>query len=191
MLKARSSHLVPIEVVCTQLISPEHSVQHAISVANNRRLMKSLCHASPYIEAINVRLAGLITHEFPDPDGGLLLANALEEAVAAYVHSAQHDPRMEMHEAAYLRALVSRATTLVAFTVHGLQASGLSERWMPFAQPLFEWATTKLLERLVFSRREAVSREERCAARAMLASTLLSFDRAACMCEIVEASDVA
>ncbi|MCK9985434.1 MAG: hypothetical protein AzoDbin1_01906 [Azoarcus sp.] len=172
------------EITTSQLISAEHSLQHAVALTNRTKLLRAITQqANPYLESLNLRLARLITHEFPDSHGGSLLANAIAEAADAYTRRAELGGRMEDNEYAYVEALVSRASTLADFSLHGIKRSG-SELWQPFSSPIYTWIESRDFKGLVFTRKPTTT-PGRHAALIFLIGHLLSFDRAALAADLL------
>lgn len=165
------------EISADQLISAEHSLQHAVALTNRSKLIRAITlQANPYLNGLSLRLAALLTHEYPDPEGGILLANSISEAADAYAQSAERGGRMEENEYEYTSALLQRAARLADYTVHGV-AKSHSERWLPFAGTLFAWHGTRSYQTIVFTKKKT-SKVEHHATMVFLAGHLLTFERA-------------
>lgn len=175
-----------IEIAAEQLISAEHSLQHAIALTNRSKLIRAITlHANQYLNTLSLRLACLLSHEYPDPDGGLLLSNAISEAADAYAHSAEAGGRMEESEYEYTAALLDRASRLADYAVHGLGQTG-SERWLPFSETLFAWQRSKRYETIVFTKKR-INKMERKATKVLLIGHLLTFERSELVIRLIEA----
>lgn len=165
------------EVSADQIISAEHSLQHAVALTNRSKLIRAITlQANPYLNGLSLRLAALLTHEYPDPDGGILLANAISDAADAYAQSAESGGRMEENEYQYTSALLHRAARLADYTVHGIEKSR-SERWLPFSGTLFAWHGARSYRTIVFTKKKT-SQVEYQATMVFLAGHLLTFERA-------------
>ncbi|NMG28373.1 hypothetical protein [Aromatoleum evansii] len=172
------------EISSRQLISAAHSLQHAVAQTNRTKLLKAITQqANPYLDALNLRLAALVTHEYPDALGGSLLANAIADAADAYARKAENGGRLEDSEYAYVAALLHRSSAIADFSVHGIKRSG-SELWRPFPTTLFEWLESRQFSTLIFTRK-ITSQAARHAALVFLSGHLLTFDRAALVADLL------
>lgn len=177
-----------IEIDRSQMISAEHSLQHAIAATHQSNLVKSIANmANPYLLGVNRRLAALLTHEYPDPDGGVLLSNAIADAANAYSHLSENDGRLDDCEEVYLTMMIRRAAEMARYSVHGVFGKKPA-RWVPFETDLIDWVQKETDHRKVTFALRPVSREEHISTVVFIAARILTFDRAELIAKIVQES---
>lgn len=181
-------HIAPNEAAGNDFVSAEHSLKAASSAAGRSRLLKSIWFSSPYLDNASKRLARMISHHYPDPNGeGSLLLNALNDAAIAFAQSSETAPRQEHHEQAFLDALIKRSTHLVDLQVFGLWDDGSSEAWPTLTMPLIDWVKKRHVPRVCFVPPiNDVDASQRRAGRILLATHLVQFDRAEDLCRMIE-----
>ncbi len=166
------------EMTREELQSPEHSMRVSLARSGKRNFAKSIFFAWPNAEAASRRLAGMLTHTFPNEDGhGFLLDEALCAATLLYeqaVNSNKFTERMAM----YLKAMLDVAADgLVRWDVHGIQLDGSTTAWQVGSTPLHEWVKKRNVQRVVFTKRATRPElAEKEAARIALASSVMGYN---------------
>lgn len=162
----------------SEFVSPEHSLRVSLSRTGKRNVAKSIYFAWPNVEHASRKLAGLLTHHFPNTDGrGFLMDEALAAACQEYeaaIETGSFTGRMSL----YLRTLVDRAAAgILSWETHGILESGETLAWPVGGYPLQEWIKRKGVERVVFTKRSDVPKPEEVeASRIALSSMLLTFN---------------
>lgn len=166
------------ETAREDLQSPERSMRVSLARSGKRNFAKSIFFAWPNVETASRRLAGMVTHNFPNADGrGYLLDEALASATTLYEHTVDSNKFTE-RMALYLKTMLDVAAEgLVRWDVHGIQADGDTVAWLVGSLPIHEWVKKRNIQRLVFSKRPAEPEiAEKEAARIALSSTVLSYN---------------
>ena len=177
----------PNEIEAISIISPEHSLRVAIAKIHKKRQMKTIFAAWPNIEESTLRLAGVLTHDYPSGrDDVDLLSSSILRAIDAYeMASTEAIIETDLLDA-YMKALADEASNLVCYDVHGIWENDKSERWEPLSSPLSIWVKKKRFERLVFSPRSLLLDEsESKAAKMLLACQILTVRDAARMIQMM------
>ena len=188
MLSAMASQPIsPHELDVSELVSAEHSLKMATTNANRTRLLRNICVASPYLESVTLRLSKILTHAFPDSEGGYLLSNAITAASIAYAESTRQHKQQEAHELAYVQALLPISLRLLDFQVFGVLTEGRTEAWQPMANTILDWAKRRRFNRIIFNRREVeVAPNVQQAIRTVLVTNLIPVDRPEEICRILD-----
>lgn len=166
------------ELARSDIVSPEQSLRVALARSGKRNFAKSIFFNWPNVEAASRKLAALVTHHFPNPNGkGFLLDEALAAACDIYETTVETDSftrRMAM----YLKTMLDvTADGVLNWDAHGILASGETVAWPIGGMPIQEWVKRRNIERIVFTKRQgAPSAVEQEAAWIALGSDVMTYN---------------
>ena len=172
------TRLFDYEVSRSAITSPEQSLRIALARSERRNYAKSIFFCWPNLEEASKKLAGLMTQHFPNASGdGYLLDETLSAAVDLYEETVEVE-EFARRMAFFLKTLLDRSSeSIVLWETHGFLPSGDTVAWQVGMLPLQEWVKKKNIDRIVFSRRKDVPRdEEREAARMALSSSVMKYN---------------
>ena len=171
--------LYDYEIDRSDLISPEHSLRVALARTGKRSYTRSIFFSWENLEVASRKLAGMISHHYPDPSGeGCLLDKALTAACDVFEKTVETET-FTRRMALYLKTMVDvTAEGIMYWETHGIMSGDATAAWQVGSITLYEWAKKKAVERIVFTKRsdKAPSEAEREAARIALSSCVLSFN---------------
>jgi hypothetical protein len=143
--------------VSEALLDSEAALERVLAALERQKQARLATCAWDNIGECNRRLARYLTEAYPDRRGGSLLANTLAEAFCAYESA---EPGAETAPArAYLQGLLACAPRILAFDLFGRRADGRTVRWVPFAEPVADWAREQVLSELIFEPAHAARRK--------------------------------
>ena len=166
------------EAVRTELVSAEHSLRISLARTGHRTYARSIFFSWPNVEAASRKLAGLISHHYPNMSGeGYLLDDVLKAACDAFASSPE-TVSFTHRMAVYLKTLVDvTASQLMYWDTHGIMGDGSTAAWQVGTSPIHDWVKRKNLERVVFSKRPAdPSVEEQVAAQIALSAQVATYN---------------
>lgn len=162
---------------CASLISPENSVKISLARIQKTRPARIIFITWPKLEQACVKLARIITHECPDPQGergAYLLDRALQAAMSAYEHSSLQNAAEEEMAISFLRTLISIGSEVVRYKVHLIDSDGVTVGWPHYSIPIHDWIRKNKGQTIYFSKDESVTANEIKASRMLMASHLCS-----------------
>lgn len=171
--------LYDYEIDRSDMVSPEHSLRAALARTGKRSYARSIFFSWENLEVASRKLAGLISHHYPDPSGeGYLLDKALTAACDVFENTVETES-FTRRMALYLKTIVDvTAEGILYWETHGVMSGNATAAWQVGNISLYEWAKKKSVERIVFTKRsdKAPSQAECEAARIALSSCVLSFN---------------
>ena len=171
--------LYDYEIDRSDLVSPEHSLRVALARTGKRSYTRSIFFSWENLEVASRKMAGLISHHYPDPSGeGYLLDKALTAACDVFENTVETES-FTRRMALYLKTMVDvTAEGILYWETHGIMSGNTTAAWQVGSLSLHEWAKKKVVERIVFTKRsdKAPSAAECDAAKIALSSGVLSFN---------------
>lgn len=166
------------ELARSDIVSPEQSLRVALARSGKRNFAKSIFFNWPNVETASRKLAALVTHHFPNPNGkGFLLDEALAAACDIYETTVETDS-FTRRMALYLKTMLDvTADGVLNWDAHGILPSGETVAWPIGGMPIQEWVKRRNIERIVFTKRQGVpSAAEQEAAWIALGSDVMTYN---------------
>ena len=167
------------EIDRSDLVSPEHSLRVALARTGKRSYTRSIFFSWENLEIASRKLAGLVSHHYPDQSGeGYLLDKALTAACDVFENTVETET-FTRRMALYLKTMVEvTAEGVLYWDTHGVMTGNATAAWQVGSLSIHEWVKKKAVERIVFTKRidKAPSVGECDAAKIALSSGVLSFN---------------
>ena len=180
MVTISSFHVIPNEVSPDEFISAEHSIRQAVLSSPRAKMIRNIWYASPRLEQVSLRLARIITHNFPTrvmARAGLL-SEALTAASVAYEETMGIACRQEIYDESYIEVLMKTALEMLDWVVTCVDIRGQMTQWIPGETPLIDFVRRSKLQKVGFEiRSRPLPAIEYQARRLALAVAIVGVDR--------------
>ena len=166
------------EAVRSELVSAEHSLRISLARTGHRTYARSIFFTWPNVEVASRKVAGLISHHYPNMSGdGYLLDDVLKAACGAFTATPETES-FTQRMAVYLKTMVDvTASQIMYWDTHGIMGDGSTVAWQVDASPIHDWVRRKNLDRVVFTKRpSAPSVEEQGAAQIALSAHVATYN---------------